>query len=97
MFQDLCQNVEVHIQNEYNLPHYRKLEFVLSNDKTLSIFLDQGFSFWGVESHAYSFDDYIEDQAEFLIQLCEGNTKIFCYKDRTSGKLSESYMALSLH
>jgi DEAD/DEAH box helicase domain-containing protein len=96
LFQDTCQNVEVKIQNEYNLPHYRKLEFVLSNNKTLSIFLDQGFGFWGAERHAYPFDDYVEDQSEFLMQFCESNTKFFCYKDRTSGKLSESYMALSL-
>jgi hypothetical protein len=88
--------VEVKIQDEYNLPHYRKLEFVLSNKKTLSIFLDQGFSFWGVERHAYPFDDYIEGQSDFLIRFCESNTKIYCYKDRSSGKLSESYMALSL-
>jgi DEAD/DEAH box helicase domain-containing protein len=96
LFQDICQNVEVKIQDEYNLPHYRKLEFVLSNKKTLSIFLDQGFSFWGVERHAYPFDDYIEGQSDFLIRFCESNTKIYCYKDRSSGKLSESYMALSL-
>lgn len=96
LFQDICENVEVNIQNEYNLPHYRKLEFVLSNNKTLSIFLDQGFSFWGLERHAYSFDDDIEDQADFIKEFSQGNTNIFCYKDRTSGKLSESYMALSL-
>ena len=96
LFQDICQNLDVTIQNEYNLPHYRKLEFVLSNNKTLSIFLDQGFGFWGIESHAYSFGDCIEDQTDFLKQFSQGNTKIYCYKDRISGKLSESYMALSL-
>ena len=96
LFQDICQKLDVKIQNEYNLPHYRKLEFVLSNNKTLSIFLDQGFGFWGVERHAYSFDGYIEDQTDFLKQFSQGDTKIYCYKDRTSGKLSESYMALSL-
>ncbi len=96
LFDDKGISTIVNIQNEYDIPHYRKLEIELTNEQMISVYLDQGFGFWKVGRAVYPFENEIEDQIDHLIDFCEGNTRVFCHQDRNSGALSESYMAVSI-
>jgi hypothetical protein len=88
-------NVKVSITKQgYELPHYRKLEIEFSNGQLFTLFLDQGFGFWGAEKFFHDFNYNYIYQSEELIKFSNSEARVFCYG--RSGKLAKSYMAVSI-